>query len=468
MCGSLTLASSTRSEKMPFVKMRLPVPSLADWNDCSTDAAFVSGTNVRCHMGNVELSAEETNDPPLYDQNSISPKPVDYYADPDRRPNGFRLRNGEILKRDNDQGKGLSLISDNAVYIKGNFNLHQNANGNTLEEFVNADHLADNFSNFYKRDQLDPDFASLSADEWAPSEILADAITILSDNFCDGSIFDAYQSTNTRINNIKLKNQEDNRKDATNTKLPWRSLYNCESVANSKTQSSYTNGYFPQVQLTNTTHQLNQEDSKSGFTEYWHHENPFDTKSPYAITRQGNPRTPQNADPYDGLYWTIGSYEEAKRPNPANEVSVNAIIISGIVPSRPGQTYGGLHNFPRFLENWKNKDLRISGSLMQLNFSHTSTGPYDHDAWEVEDLAQPLEGDGGNQLIRYYSAPGRLWGYDVGLQKGVAGPLAKRFVSGAEPTRSEFYSEPPADDPYIYNLCQAIPNATCYRNPPID
>lgn len=441
--------------------------SLASWSECATDAAFVSGTNTRCHMGNVEGNAEETKDPPLYDKNSISPKPVDYYADPDRRPNGFRLRNGAILNRPNDQGKGLSLISDNAVYIKGNFNLHQDANGNTLEEFKPADHLADNFANFYMRDQLDPDFASITTDEWRPSEILADAISILSDNFCDGSIFDAYQSTNTRINNIRLSDQENNRRDATNAPLPWRSLYNCESVANSKTQSSYTNGYFPRVQLTNNTHQLNQQGSKSGFTEYWHHENPFDTKSPYAITRQGNPRTPQNANPYVGLYWPIGSYQEAKRPNPANEISVNSIIISGIVPSRPWQTYGGLHNFPRFLENWKNQDLRISGSLMQLNFSHTSTGPYDHDAWEVEDLAQPLAGDGLNQLIRYYSAPGRLWGYDVGLQKGVAGPLAKRFVSGAEPTRSEFYSEPPADDPYIYNLCQAIATG-CYRDPPIN
>jgi hypothetical protein len=37
-------------------------------------------------------------DPPVSDA-GLSPKPVDYYADPDRRPYGFRLRNGAVLAR---------------------------------------------------------------------------------------------------------------------------------------------------------------------------------------------------------------------------------------------------------------------------------------------------------------------------------------------------------------------------------
>ncbi|NET52854.1 MAG: hypothetical protein F6K09_30550, partial [Merismopedia sp. SIO2A8] len=220
-------------------------------------------------------------------------------------------------------------------------------------------------------------------------------------------------------------------------------------------QTSYTNGVFPNINITDNSHRRTRANSPSGVEEYWHHENPYTTKSPFAITRQGNPKTPQNAQPYRGAYYSIGDNAPGKRPGLATNMSVNAILISGTVPSRVGQSYGGLHNFPRFIERWRGKGLRIAGSLMQLSFSNASTAPYDHDSWEPERDANP-----GSEVIDYYWAPKRLWGYDVGLQKGVAGPMAKRFVSGAEPTRSEFYSEPPADDPYIRNLCGAISN-TC-------
>ncbi|MEM1425976.1 MAG: hypothetical protein AAGF75_05425, partial [Cyanobacteria bacterium P01_H01_bin.130] len=57
----------------------------------------------------------------------------------------------------------------------------------------------------------------------------------------------------------------------------------------------------------------------------------------------------------------------------------------------------------------------------------------------------------------YYRAPLRRWGYDVGLQYAPAGPIASRFVTLGD-TRSEFYSEPTADDPYICLLRRTIPN----------
>ncbi|MFS8806320.1 type II secretion system protein [Synechococcus sp. R6-10] len=138
-------------------------------------------------------------DPPVSEQ-GLSPKPVDYYADPDRRPYGFRLRNGAVLARGGfslDRAIfGLSFVSDNPVYIQGDFNLHQTRNGQRLEEFTTllnfgADGL---YSNFYGRLRSNEDrrFARAAQDLWRPSDVLGDSVNILSADFCDGSIDDGF------------------------------------------------------------------------------------------------------------------------------------------------------------------------------------------------------------------------------------------------------------------------------------
>ncbi|MEB3230819.1 MAG: hypothetical protein VKJ64_07410, partial [Leptolyngbyaceae bacterium] len=436
-------------------------PARALWTDCNTDASYANGDGASCHMSSFDEDARDSKDPPLSETNSISPKPVDYAPDPDRRPNGFRLFNGEKLQRPNDEGRGISLVTDNAAYIKGDFNLHQDSNGNLLEEFT--EHLytstGENFGIFYTRKNRDENFATIAGDEWRPSEILADAITIVSANFCDGSMFDSFHAAASSANGVQVKDEEtiNNRKirafdgsSVTRVNKPWRTLYGCNNTGATQPQTSYSNGLLPQVSLTSTAHKLGKSASYyTGLEEYWHHQNPYDTDSPYDLSRQANPLMPQTALPYDGNYLLINELDPSRQPGLARDTSVNSIIISGTSPTRPGQSYGGLHNFPRLLERWEGKNLRISGSLMQLNFSHTSTAPYDQDAWEPGALA-----DSEHEYNLYYWAPQRLWGYDVGLQKGVAGPMAQRFTSGAEPTRSEFYSEPAADDPYIINLCK--------------
>ncbi|MGY2726112.1 hormogonium polysaccharide biosynthesis protein HpsA [Thermostichus sp. OS-CIW-26] len=148
-------------------------------------------------------------DPPVSDA-GLSPKPVDYYADPDRRPYGFRLRNGAVLARGgfnpDDAIFGLSFISDNPVYIQGDFNLHQTKSGEPLEEFTT--HLAFGadglYSNFYGRrrsgsneDREDRRFARAAEDLWRPSDVLGDSVNILSADFCDGSIDDAFVQDGT-------------------------------------------------------------------------------------------------------------------------------------------------------------------------------------------------------------------------------------------------------------------------------
>ncbi len=117
-----------------------------------------------------------------------------------------------------------------------------------------------------------------------------------------------------------------------------------------------------------------------------------------------------------------------------------------------------MHNFPRFLEQWDTIDLHISGGFFQLNFSTSATAPFDQDAWEpgTDAVVSAIDSETGHR-VRFYGAPNRLWGYDVGLQYAPAGPIARRFVTVGRP-RSEFYRELPVDDFYVTNLRCAVYN----------
>lgn len=73
----------------------------------------------------------------------------------------------------------------------------------------------------------------------------------------------------------------------------------------------------------------------------------------------------------------------------ASNTEFNIVLITGNVPTRPGQYSGGFENFPRFLENWSGKNVNISGGFIQLFRSMFATGPW-------------VYGD-------YYTAPNRNW-----------------------------------------------------------
>ncbi len=125
---------------------------------------------------------------------------ADLKLDPTRRPNGILLANGDVLKRplpasptvqEVVQDKGLTLVSNLPVYIQGNFNKH------TKKEFTGT--FSWTFADYYGRaaSALDPNFACHAGDpriqatgfkcdtgdDWRPANVLADAITLLSDNF---------------------------------------------------------------------------------------------------------------------------------------------------------------------------------------------------------------------------------------------------------------------------------------------
>ncbi|MDR9402240.1 MAG: hormogonium polysaccharide biosynthesis protein HpsA [Halothece sp. Uz-M2-17] len=368
-------------------------PAGDTWANCDTESELIDFKNDNtCHM-----DISDNNDPPVNATTGISPKPVDAFPDPDRRPHGFRLINGIRLDRSGTD-RGMSLISDQPIYIQGDFNLHQDSNGNDLEEFKES--LKNNWNNFYDRDTLEPKFAKPGSDLWRPTEILSDAITVLSTNFCDGNI----ESGITR-------------EDASE----------CDA---SNQRSSFLNSL------------LKDEDS---IDSYWRRENPDDTNSPIRVSRNGEFEHGTSSDPT--AWETFDEYESpgANRDlsDSKEDVTVNTVFVSAIVPTTPADnSYGGLHNYPRFNEDW-NHDLFIAGSFIQLNFSTYDTATYRNSNWE------PGIDTGGN--IRYYRPPGRRWGYDVGLLYNPPGPVADRLFSTSA-RRSEFYKELPADDPYSQGL----------------
>jgi hypothetical protein len=461
-------------------------------------------------------------DPPLTAQGA-SVKAVDYVPDPQRRPHGFRLRNGSQLTRSTTLGistsdtRGLSFFTDNPVYIMGHYNLHQRGNddfgtppndSNRLEEFTQR--LPDNApyteTQFYDRRTRDENFAVPSNDRWRPSEILADAITILSNTFCDGSILDTFMTagvgSSASISEGTISGgvrTESNDSLDDNLIYPYReiigdnggaSVYN--NILSEDGSALYGSGLdsasIPGCRDGGRTSFLNQNRPRNSLQSLnigsgvslsweWLRENPYDRFSPVKISRNGdgliipptlNGRsTQQRNEPMVPIPYNLGYYSitdgDTRPLQPATNTRINSTLIAGIPPSRSGQSYGGLHNFPRMLEDWRiaafpapaERNLWIAGSFLQLNFSNYATAPFDADSWEPGVTPNT---DPGLERNRHYDAPNRLWGYDVALQSLPAGPVASRFVAPGR-NRSEFYNEPPANDPYIRNLCLAVPDA---------
>jgi hypothetical protein len=480
-------------------------------------------------------------DPPLQ-SSGTSIKSVDGLPDPSRRIHGFRLRNGRQVKRDkgyetppfeaSDNYRGLSLFTDQPLYIQGDLNRHQTGSDDTigvpLEEFTGGkDALirGQDFDEqtFYDRGgggdsgKKDDRFASLTGDRWRPTELLADSISILSDNFCDGSISDmfvgyvdsdadkGYQrhpSLRTDSFQRSIYHDGDNSKGFKET-----GLYGLGCASTSTGFTSFQNSDRPITALPTVTGKTGRYD--------WLRENPNvtsynalaatsyadaptttptmpagDYATPIKISRSGLPLLSQpsglptttaynptkidqkplaagttyayadknSPETKDMAFGNIGENGSRKLMDASSLLSdatnINSIIVSGVVPSRPGNSYGGLHNFPRFIETWEEKTLDYVGSFLQLSFSNYATAPYQMVALDLDSsgaLTPPFKVS-DEENIDYYKPPLRQWGYDVGLQLAPAGPAASRFVLVKTP-RNEFYSEPQINDPYIQNLC---------------
>ena len=430
--------------------------STANWTSCDTLSELLS-TNCRM-LPSRTVANGGPSDPPLSRRDSdgspvgISVKPVDFAPDPDRRPNGFRLNanldsnNGDLSNRaelnlpspNEPRTKSFTFVTDNTAYIKGKFNPHTSNGTDSLEEFTQTlsnpggGNVAFGLPFYNGRTTSNlSKFSTATVDRWRVAEVLADAVSLLSDNYVDGSVQEGF-----------IRNRSEVSTDFKN-------------AANANSITSFHDQQRP-VQETSG-------DSWGGVNA-WYRTNGGrgdtggDTAIPIWVGRNGesmvfvpaNGATPEN----DKVLSNAERDADFELPDERNQSSliaaatpgrINATIIAGLIPSRGQQAYGGLNNFPRFLENWNANDLFIQGAFLQLNFSTSATAPFDIDAWNPGDT--PIDAE----RILYYSPPARRWGYDVGLQFAPAGPIAERFVAIGRP-RSEHYRELPIEDPYVTNL----------------
>jgi hypothetical protein len=86
-----------------------------------------------------------------------------------------------------------------------------------------------------------------------------------------------------------------------------------------------------------------------------------------------------------------------------NPMGINAAFISGMDTPVAGQSNGGLHNFPRFHEDWSFRPdgqaaLNYRGSFVSLGAPVYATGPW---------------GGAGENPYNIYNAPIRNWDYDA-------------------------------------------------------
>ena len=169
------------------------------------------------HSGIIYATREDAL-PDLTSDGGLQASASDHKLDPTRRPNGILLVNGKELGREPGNNyveaeKGLILASNLPVYVKGDFNLHQNDAGVKQEEFTTL--LDADWSNFYDRlkANLNKNFACrkndtrlpdcTQGDKWRPATVLADSVTLLSDNFRFGFRDEGdFDLRNNRIDNI--------------------------------------------------------------------------------------------------------------------------------------------------------------------------------------------------------------------------------------------------------------------------
>lgn len=416
-------------------------PRLAEWTECNTLDTLTNagGTTADCQM-----DAFDPHDPPLNADNAISPKPIDFYTDPDHRANGFRLRNGEDFSDDLAREVGMTLVTDNPVYIQGNFNLHSTDGtaDNIIEEFTQTlynGNVSYGLPFYNGRTTLNTDdFANLSDDHWRPVEILTDALTILSGEFRDGAVEDTFLRTATGSNGTGVSSYQNQNRPQD---IDCSSAYSCLTYF-VKEDGTFSSTSAPDA---NTTLDVPVWVDRNGV---YRRRGGDDTTNDYDCSVSGlfnnnlgcvvhyiHYRRASDNDP-------TNLEERRKKQIQADDTYVNAVFVSNILPSRANQGYGGFQNYPRLLEYWNNRDLVISGAFLQFGFSNTATGPYDPDAWE------PTQSPVDKEWNVYYREPTRKWGYDVALQYVPPAPVSRRFVTIGAP-RSEFYRELPADDPYM-------------------
>ncbi len=198
--------------------------------------------------------------------------------------------------------------------------------------------------------------------------------------------------------------------------------FNADGSINSNANSTGTGGYsgrYPEsasemlcAVMGDAITLLSQPEFRSNGGNYYQNEGWSDKYS--AHRRPGNwsnswqSSNPSNGNSVDGIATSV---EPAAMPNlstgsvaaapnsdtklPPTVTEISTCLLTGIVRTTTAQTSGGVHNFPRLLENWNGTGLYIRGSMVAMFESQVATEPWS---------------------IRYYQGAGRYWGLHQNLR----------------------------------------------------
>jgi hypothetical protein len=163
----------------------------------------------------------------------------------------------------------------------------------------------------------------------------------------------------------------------------------------------------------------------------------------------------------------------------AGQTETNLIFAQGNTPGRPLETNGGLENFVRYLENWRNIKHIAAGAFIQFKRSSFATAPWQTFTGAITSnnigyggkttmFGQPqgylmtVTNASGFHLGRspFYAAPQRFWGYDVALLTQLPDLFSQRFTTPSAAEPNEFFREVGRDDAWVKTLlCAAEDNS---------
>jgi hypothetical protein len=108
--------------------------------------------------------------------------------------------------------------------------------------------------------------------------------------------------------------------------------------------------------------------------------------------------------------WNPNNSSNSINSRIATPDTVNAAILTGIVPSNNTYYSGGVENFPRFLENWSGVNLYYNGSMVEMFSSLISNYPWP-----------------GTGIV--YNPPNRYWAFDTNFNNpSQLPPLTPRVI----------------------------------------
>lgn len=121
----------------------------------------------------------------------------------------------------------------------------------------------------------------------------------------------------------------------------------------------------------------------------------WNTSNPSGSNRQDGVNTALTPAAMPNLSYAVSGSNNRQQKFAPVVTEVSTCLLTGIVPTDSHQTSGGVHNYPRLLENWAGTGLYIRGSMVAMFSSSIGTEPWS---------------------LRVYSGAGRYWGLHQSLR----------------------------------------------------